>query len=131
MAPRKTATKQANRIRKIIGSVAQKKGRDGESRVLLALQNAQSTWPNWLKSIRKATNTEDKKGCDLVADTDVGQLYLQIKSSQTGVKKFGQRQRKKMIAVMLSKPNMTQSQIASQGIEALGALHQLILERRG
>ena len=134
MAASKAATKakkKAKHIRSIIGRIGKKKGRDGEDRILLVLKNSQDSWPGWLKSVRLATKEEDKKGCDIVADTDVGNLYLQIKSSITGVKEFKRRQRKKMIAILISRPEMSQTQIINQSLQSLQSLRGSIISIRG
>ncbi len=45
--------------------------------------------PNWLRSVRLATQDEDVRKIDVVFETsDVGDIHLQVKSSHTGVRLF-------------------------------------------
>lgn len=41
-----------------------------------------------MKTARHATREEDHRGIDIVLETDVGRLYLQVKSSYRGVEEF-------------------------------------------
>lgn len=67
-----------------------KKGRKNESLVLQALNNAanKNKLPKWIHEFYLSSYEEDQKGIDLIVNTDVGKLYLQIKSSKYGKNKF-------------------------------------------
>lgn len=71
-------TKQLARA---LGAVSKERGASAERRVLLALAEAVSR-TEWLRGAWRSTPDEDARGIDIVANTDVGQLYLQVKSSQ-------------------------------------------------
>ena len=44
--------------------------------------------PAWFTEIRKATKEEDHHGVDFIITTDVGEIPLQLKSSDFGAQKF-------------------------------------------
>lgn len=46
--------------------------------------------PIWLKNLRRGTDEEDKRKIDLVAETDRGEIPVQIKSSLQGALKHAQ-----------------------------------------
>lgn len=69
--------------------VSNKKGAMAETRavrILTALASVKN--PEWLLDARKAPPWLDARGVDVIATTDVGDLYLQIKSSRRGAKTF-------------------------------------------
>jgi len=70
-----------------IGSV--RKGDRNEFIVTLTFDGiGQPPWPEWIYSGRPATHEEDSQGIDCVFETDVGQLYIQVKSTGEAVAKF-------------------------------------------
>jgi len=61
-------------------------GRAGEERVLKAFLHVNpkhAKHPSWWQKIRKATPEEDAQEVDCAILTDVGEIYLQIKTSLT------------------------------------------------
>ena len=69
-------------------------GVNNERRVVAAF-NEEYPWENkipWLKEVRKATPEEDSKGIDVVFATDVGDIGLQVKSSENARERFVNRQ---------------------------------------
>lgn len=68
------------------------KGLKNEARVLNALQ-VEWDKPEWFLYCRAATSEEDKRGIDAVIKTPVGDVYLQVKSSYAGIKKFYEQER--------------------------------------
>ena len=69
-------------------------GVNNERRVVAAF-NEEYPWENkipWLKEVRKATPKEDSEGIDVVFATDVGDIGLQVKSSENARERFVNRQ---------------------------------------
>lgn len=63
-------------------------GLGNEKRFFHAWQD-RAHYPNWVKNIRKATKEEDDNGVDAVVGTkDIGDILLQLKSSESGVAHF-------------------------------------------
>lgn len=77
--------------------VGRERGRDKEDRFLKLFRYGRVPpgFPTWFHGIRSVTQEEDYRGIDAIAFTDdVGKIFLQIKSSKTGVEKFKKQQEK-------------------------------------
>ena len=61
------------------GRIGNDVGKAGERRVHEACKNGEK--PSWWKSIRRATPQEDAEEIDHVISTDVGDIYLQTKTT--------------------------------------------------
>lgn len=73
----------------ILGQTRNNLGREREETALEALQrHSDPITPHWLRSSRKATVTEDRQGIDIVAMTDIGKLFIQIKGTERAVEQF-------------------------------------------
>jgi len=55
---------------------AQARGLESEERVLEACRLEPR--PAWLRRARRATRTEDHSGIDVVVESDVGRLFVQV-----------------------------------------------------
>jgi hypothetical protein len=73
-----------------------------ERRVLDATLAARGWWPPWLRGVRAATPEEDQRGWDVVADTDHGEVGVQVKSSSGHVAEF-QRRHPGVVVVVVSR----------------------------
>src|SRR5271156_1710138 len=71
--------------RRIVDWVARARGIQAEERGVKACRSEGR--PAWMKTARYATREEDRHGIDIVVETDVGRLFVQVKSSQRGVEK--------------------------------------------
>lgn len=117
--------------RRFFKKVAKEKGAGSEARILHILLGSESDWPGWLKTIRPATEEEDKTGCDIVAGTDVGKLYLQVKSSWTGVDHFNNRRRSKLISTIVSRPLDEPEKLFKIAIRKLSDMRDQVRKIRG
>jgi hypothetical protein len=86
-------------IAQILGKDAKKRGGTSEARVIEAL--ALPARPAWMRAARKATRSEDHAGIDVVIESDVGKLYVQVKSSRGGKAAFLERRRSARIAIVV------------------------------
>ena len=84
-------------VQRTLGKIGNERGKENEETTLAALQEGM---PHWLYSARLATAKEDAAGIDIIADSDVGPLYLQVKSSRRGVMEHRQKGRRKLIGVI-------------------------------
>lgn len=48
----------------------------------------------WILGVRQATHAEDANGIDVVVSTDVGKLFLQVKSSKAGLQRWRAKNRR-------------------------------------
>jgi len=115
---------------KLFKKVAKEKGTGAEVRILNILLEHKNDWPDWLASVRSATQEEDKRGVDIVAVADIGKLYLQVKSSWTGVKHFNTRRRSKMISTILSRPQDKSEDVLKIAIRKLSNMRDEIRKIR-
>lgn len=113
------------------GRTGTKRGKENERRLVASFEQYQGTLPSWFFAIYPATQEEDESGADAVIDTqDVGRLYLQVKSSQSGVRKFYKRRRKKMIGVIVISDKQSNDDIVHVALSILESLRAKLLERR-
>lgn len=76
-------------VRKHLGKLLVRIGFDNEKRVLDAFTQNAHQFPVWLMSVRHGNRHEDeKKKADIVCETDIGPIYLQIKSSRHNAEHF-------------------------------------------
>ncbi|MGE5540781.1 MAG: DUF4365 domain-containing protein [Bacillota bacterium] len=52
------------------------------------------TFPGWYYGVRRGTPKEDRQGIDFIAELDVLEVFLQIKSSKRGREEHERQQRK-------------------------------------
>jgi hypothetical protein len=86
-------------IPRILGKIATQRGRSSERRVLEACNL--TARPEWMRSARAATRVEDHDGIDVVVESDIGKLYVQVKSSRRGKAAFVERRRRARVAVVV------------------------------
>lgn len=68
------------------------RGRAAEERVCRLMDDVVASVP-WLTSWRPATSVEDERGVDIVTESDVGPLYLQVKAGKRGASRPVYRER--------------------------------------
>lgn len=112
---------------RMFGEAAQALGRANEARLLEAVEYLRERHA-WILGVRQAAQEEDAKGIDLVVTTDVGELYLQSKSSKTAAVDFMQRRRKLLIAAVVVRGN--KERVAGRALTALTDLRLAVLEKR-
>jgi len=114
------------------GQAEMAKGLSAEEK---AFQAAMFYYPRvpWLKCPRKATREEDfLQGIDLVFETkDIGDLYIQIKSSQAAVNRYKEQRRRIMVGLVIVKPPEVREIVWGNLLFALNDLRKKILEKRG
>jgi hypothetical protein len=76
-------------VARVLGKIGSERGRANEHHVLEACLLASR--PAWMVSARAGTRAEDHDGIDVVVESDVGKLYVQVKSSRTGKAAFVKR----------------------------------------
>lgn len=112
---------------RMFGEAAQALGRANEARLLEAVQYLRERHA-WILGVRQAAQEEDAKGIDLVVTTDVGELYLQSKSSKAAAVDFMQKRRKLLIAAVVVRGN--KERVAGRALTALTDLRLIVLEKR-
>ena len=116
-------------IAQILGADAKKRGRRSESHVLDAL--ALPSRPEWIRSVRKATKDEDHHGIDVVVESDVGKLFVQVKSSRGGKAHFEERRRSARIVVVVAKVTDSPEGLLRKVVGELVKVRAEYLKERG
>lgn len=106
-------------INKKTGRAANVKGRTAEERTLMAVELI-STNISWVLGGRLATKKEDARGIDVVAETPIGPLYIQVKSSHCGAHRYKRKRRKARVIIVIIEPEMSDVKIREK---VTGALH--------
>ncbi len=110
------------------GKVANEKGHKNESRILMSLQN--ENLPSWMTGISKTPDYFPN--FDFVIQTDVGPLYLQVKSSRNGKLKFADKlgEKSKNIACVVIKSHDSEELIKNKVLSSVGELRKRFLQER-
>jgi len=117
-------------VAQILGKEAKKRGRISEARVLEAL--ALPSRPEWMRAFRMATKEEDRAGIDVVVESDVGKLFVQVKSSRRGKAAFVERRRGARIAVVVVAVTDTPEAVLRKIVGELAKIRaEYVKERRG
>lgn len=122
------------KVSRIIGNFGNERGRRTENKFFEAMRApfAEEMF-EWVSAVHRASAKEDRKGIDAVICTDVGKLFIQIKSSETGATEFrnGQHCRHRMIGVIIIRDHHTPEDIRKRAKSILMELRQNIISVRG
>lgn len=127
-----TLSEKGKSFLRVIGRSENRKGFRAEEAALEALLYHYPEEP-WIKFPSKATLKEDTlMGVDIVVDTvDIGKLFLQIKSSEGGRKRFEKKKRRTKVAVVVITHHEEREYIWEKLRKKLQELRKEILEMRG
>ncbi len=117
-------------VTQIFSQLELEQGHRNEERALDVIISAKL---EWIYSARLATKEEDSRGIDIVLETDIGQLFFQIKSSYYGMKKFlGKHGNSRThIAVVILNRFLTEKSFQRKVLEAINYERNAILALRG
>jgi hypothetical protein len=115
-------------VGRILGRLNLERGRDNEARVLAAC--TLDARPAWMVRARKATAAEDRDGIDIVIESDVGKLFLQVKSSRLGKSHFEQKRRRATVSVIIASAADTPEAILGRVVAALRPVRAAHLSER-
>ena len=86
---RRRSGSEARRVLSLINKTGIERGQNAEDKVSRVFcRDRRAAWPAWLYGMRKGYPEEDRLGIDFMAETDLGLIPLQIKSSERGVSEF-------------------------------------------
>jgi len=115
-------------IVRVLCRLGSERGRANEHHALEAC--LLPTRPAWMTSARAATRAEDHDGIDVVVASDVGKLFVQVKSSRTGKAAFAARRRRAHVAVVVVKSGDTLEEILRRAVGALAPVRKRYLTQR-
>ena len=110
--------------------------RNTEDRFFEAIRtSASAEMPKWFLRVRRPTRKEDLyEGKDAIIETtDVGKLFLQIKSSEAGAAHFRKGRhckRNKLIGIVVIRESDTSEDILAKARNVLSQLRQEIFKNR-
>ena len=107
-----------NGFNRLLGDLANKRGADNEQRLIDAVNFKNSVWPKWLIGIEKSSRDQDAKGIDIVVETDVGRIFIQVKSSKCGLDSV--KKKKKHIVYMVINERKSMDKIYDTFIGVIG-----------
>ena len=81
--------------------------------------------------MRLVTRAEDRAGIDLVAASDVGPLYVQVKSSNDGRRRYEQRGRRRFMVEVVVAPVRCPGLYRARLLDALADLRRRVQAKRG
>jgi hypothetical protein len=114
-----------------LGKAAYERGLTSEKRVLEACKLEKR--PPWMLRARRATRIEDHSGIDVVVETEVGSLAIQVKSSEGGKAHFRPRPLLNVGIVVVREddsPNVLLNSVVSQ-LRPIRASHLKALDKLG
>jgi hypothetical protein len=112
------------------GRYLQDKGRRSEER-LLAVCGPGPARPDWVQEVARATPKEDAQGVDIVVSTtDIGKIYIQVKSSEGGRRLFLMQRRSSRIAVVVVKNFDTEESLQRKFLTTITSERAYILSLR-
>lgn len=124
------------RVRSLFKVVGFQRGVDHEDRVVRVFSERTPDVPEWFRSIKPANMRQDfNEGIDFVIESDVGILFLQVKSSAHQAQKFRQGQasrkyRRYIALVVLDDDSISDECVRSRVISALSKIRNVFVERR-
>ncbi len=121
--------KAQQRENETTGQRANEKGRLAERRCLASVLNLTSR-STWIYEARLATLKEDARGIDVVVETDLGKLYLQVKSSHYGAHKYRRKRPHAKTIVIIIPSDMTDAKLQNAVVDRLNCLRKQIKKLR-
>ncbi len=102
------------------------KGARNELAVVHALSDGLT--PVWLLGARICTEEEDAQGIDVVVETDIGPVYLQVKSSYDNAKKFLRRWPQRNVGMVVVRPQDDQETIFNKALDSAAKQRSQVLK---
>lgn len=113
--------RKMSRRRRISRAKRINKGFWTEEKFRMAIENGNGNKPAWYNGISKATDEQDETGIDFIIHTAHGNIFIQIKSSQTGANNFLKKRREFRIIVLVIKSDQNEENIRDVSFAAIQA----------
>ena len=108
-----------HRVLKILENTQRSRGFQNEERFKKAIENGNGNNPTWYKGISWTTKKDDRKGIDFIVHTVFGDIFIQIKSSEAGAKKFLKKTRNFRILLLVIKSDYKEEEIRKISFTAI------------
>lgn len=103
------------------------KGARAEASVVQVLNNHERR-PGWLLESRACTEEEDARGIDVVVNTDIGEIYIQVKSSKSNAQKFLRKYPQRNVGMAIIRPQDDRETVYNKAIDAVAKQRSEILK---
>jgi len=109
------------------------KGRRHELKAVAAFKAPFDDVPEWFLNIENASQRLDRSGVDVIVRSDIGKLFVQIKSCEAKAQEFKEKQRlgkyRKNISVAVIKEHFEPAEVRQVIIQAaLSEYRQILVE---
>lgn len=111
------------------GVLSRLKGQLAEERVFRAAIGLCETY-DWIFAARPANRKEDGRGIDIVVYSEWGKLYLQVKSSHSGARRYRDKRPTAKTMVVIVDPDMDDVKVRNKTYEALCRLRRYFQKQR-
>lgn len=113
-----------DRLRQTMRELSDERGKRAEDLVFQAFADAVKDAPEWFKGLRHPTEEQDAfEQIDVIVETcDLGDLYIQVKSSFTGLKRFLDEYHPKNVRCIVVTPNLDDGYIRALVYDAANRL---------
>jgi len=115
-------------ISRIIGKIGQERGRRTEDRFTAAFKGV--AVPKWCHCVAPATPEQEGQGIDKIMWTDVGPVYIQLKSSRRGKQEHQRHYPRRPIGVVILNSDDSDETIRQKALSAAGELRKRFLNKR-
>ena len=119
---------------RLIYDLNTKRGHDNEDRLIRIVCERKIRWPSWFHDIYRGLLSQEGLGIDAVVKTDVGKIFVQIKSSRAYAAKFSNLQRRRRydqhIAIVVVNLNMNNEDIFQKLIYFVSEKRNKFLKER-
>lgn len=115
--------------KKTRGYVNQVRGGTNELRFFQAIQSPSWSKPSWYRSVRRATQDEDSRGIDAIAQTDIGSIEIQIKSSFSGLAEHQKQHGNDQVIIVVS-DHLGICEIQRRFVREVSRKRQSVLQQR-
>lgn len=87
--------------------------------------------PSWMGDVRACTEEEDERGIDVVVETDIGEIYLQVKSSYSNAQKFLRKWPQRNVGMVVIRPQDDRDTIFNKAMDAVAKQRSDVMKAGG
>lgn len=129
--PPKQRSSVVNRLHQTIRELSEERGKRAEDLVFQAFSGTVRDAPEWFRCVRRPTPEQDRfRQIDVIVETlDLGELYVQVKSSFSGLKHFMEEYHPANVRCIVVTPNLDDGYIRALVYDACNRLRDK--RRRG
>ncbi|MEK7642866.1 MAG: hypothetical protein AAB372_00210 [Patescibacteria group bacterium] len=117
-------------VAQAFGSMGRERGGQRENRFLAVFREHPRDAPEWFRGVERASRELDRKGIDAIIYTDVGKIFIQIKSSQGGKRRFEELHPRTHIIVIIIRGYDLDESIRKSTYQLVGVRRDIYVAKR-